>query len=167
MNAPWRIPVASQATARGLYGPDPAGTYEWEFTPGLVWEWTWYPNVKNSHFIATQELVDRKAKMGQLLLRGMPYSRKSLDQEALDRIVEWGYPGSTQEVAAEVQLINEAWWDANLPHRKAIWGGLTPEAFIGWYGSGGLDSAQADLDIVFPNRPPKDQVRVTAMSSYP
>jgi hypothetical protein len=167
MRTAWRIPIASRATARGLYGEDPAGTFEW--IPGVhdVWELSWVPGVKNTHFIATDTLVERKAKMGQLLVRGMPYSRGSLDQEALDRVVSWGYPGSYKEVAAEVQLVNAAYWEQWPQAIRDSYGSYTPEALIGLYVEGVFMEPNPVLDSMLPNRPPAEAVGVAPISSYP
>jgi len=73
----------------------------WDYDPANgSWWLNWHPGEKNPHFIATNELVTRKARIGQRLVQGMPYSREALDQDAERRAISWGYPTSDAEWAA-------------------------------------------------------------------
>ena len=129
-----------------------------------VWELVWHPGEKQDYFVADQLLVDRKAKLGQLLVKGMPYHRGALDQEMLDRIVSWGYPGSAVPVQSDVQLLNPEWWAANYPGHIA--GAWTPEAIMGLFVAGGGALAPLVADLL-PNAPPVASVQVAAVGSYP
>ena len=60
-----------------------------EVSPG-IYGFVWIEGSKDPLFVATPELVDRKAKMGQALKAGLAYERSALDVLSEQQLLSYG-----------------------------------------------------------------------------
>lgn len=156
--APWHIPFSSVPHGRSS-SPEQLGY--WEYAggdPAQDAAWEWIENVKGPYFVADRRLVEAKARMGQQLVEGLSYSRAALDQEALERVISWGYPATPEAWAA---------WEAEVgPYIADYYRTVTPEALIGSSVASPVYWATTK-QYLLPGMPPASQIGVPIVRSYP
>ena len=161
----WRAPLSS-GPGRPIYDPEHGG---WgEYVDGV---WQWYAGKKDPWVIADQGLVERKALLGQAIVRGLPYDRTALAAEAWSRLGTWGMPATQAEAVARAAAAG--WPPIQQAGAGAKWTLVegAPEVGISEYTQGIWNLGEYQLaPLLIPQAPAKETIAIPGhlqVKSYP